>query len=397
MKKILILLITLSILIPFNISAKDEKVLTIDLSKYTSVYEMNLLDGSYYQHAYELNLLQKATENDIKYITNSSGKKLMTYDNDANPLAYLPSSYRILDGIGENDKIEYTVPLNNEALTPEQYKYDKVVLKFGPQDFSKEDYIIEVRPGYKLIEDYSYLATLIGAGNLSDILTCKMVYNFKSLSGKLLFTKEKGIRESENIIRIPSDVTKDDDIIYILTEEEKEELGNEFDKIIINFSGYDYNEEERTYIIDMHDIEQFDNLLSLYENYKLEKKFKTFITASLESPNGKKLAYLSADDVNLTNENMFTGILTAPTKIYDGVGEEDTIYYNIPDSSEIRTFLPSNYKRIIIKFIPEEKITPTKTNRTILVNPQTLNNLLIIFSVLIAITASTILIKKQNY
>ena len=324
----------------------------------------------------------------------------MTF-NDSNQGVDQLGPYRILDGIGENDTVEYVVSdeLKSQIELSEKYIYDKVIIKYGPQDFSKEDYVIEVRPGYKLIDDYSYLLLFGGSDLLANVIQVTTQSEIKSKSGKLLYTAKRSTLEPNNpVITIPANVTEEDDIIYNLTDEEKEKIENQYDKIIINFSGHDYSGETRAHITDMHDKEEEEDLLDLlYDNINIISKFQYNMKYYLETPNGKKLAYFPYDIIGDNITDVTIGFYEAPTIICDGIGEADTIYYNIPEQSELRSLLPSNYKRIVIKFIPEEKTTPNKPNKTIIVNPKTINNLLIIFGIILTISISTIIMKKQNY
>lgn len=399
MKKIIIFLISLSLLIPFNIKAKEEKVLTIDMSKYTSIDEMKLIEADHYHHLKEQNIIRTTVENNKVYFTNSSGKKLMENTNSSLPDEY--STYRILDGIGENDTIEYTITNDDKELfldrgVPKKYIYDKVILKFGPQDFSKEDYIIEIKAGYNVINNYSNLGNISMNGLFNNIIKIKEVTELRSLSGKILLNAETTIGDNSDSqkITIPSDVTKEDDIIYNLTEEEKTEFENEYDKVILNFSGHNYGTEARTIVLNMKEEDPAVTFNHLYENsYGFRNKLKLRVTNYINSLEGKKLAYITAELGAEEPDAFLSDFYEAPIIICDGVGEADTIYYNIPEQSELRKKLSSNYKRIIIKFIPEEKTTPNKP----IVNPKTLYNILIILGILLITSISTIIMKKQNY
>ncbi len=108
---------------------------------------------------------------------------------------------------------------------------------------------------------------------------------------------------------------------------------------------------------------------------------------SIENISGKEL--LRIDDTTNIED-----LLSQPLKIADGVGEADTITYSLP-GTEIGEYLPSNYKRVIIKFIPEEQASPEPTTPlNVLTNPKTFNNILGIVGLITIISLGTILTKR---
>ena len=348
MKKILILLISLSILIPFNISAKEEKVLTIDLSKYTSVYEMKLIEYAHFTMLIDQHVLNTITENNIKYITDNNGKRLMKITYINTPFRKEYTTYQILEGIGKNDTQEYTLTnqqkeeLLNKNIS-EKNIYDKVILKFGPQDFSKEDYVIEMKHGTNFMEDYGILLLRSLEEFLQNDIKSRSVIEIRNTSGKLLCVLEEEINAnpSSQKVEIAPNVTKDDDIIYNLTPAEQQKAGLESDKIIYNFSGSDYSNETNAYVIDMHDTNEINQALDMYMIVPgISNQMKCDMKIVFESLNGKKLAYLPLDITKAAQGQAYPEMINNNITVYDGVGEEDTIYYNIPDSSEIRTLLP---------------------------------------------------------
>lgn len=402
LKIFLIILMVITIL-PTRIWAEEsDKDIVIDFST------NNYLWGLSYIQIFGLTTLTDngvlKREND--YITNFEGKKLLIEDNEKRT--------KVVDGVGENDNIEYTITsedkeMSNGLLQP----YNKIIVKFGKSDHNETDFVIEVEEGKKIME----LPVLFieGGGGMADLIK-KGVFKvakeltIENINGKHLFTGNNLLDKShietsdhnyEN--NIPYNVTEDDDVIYIVTDESRaksveifgRDIFGDYNKIILNFSGKDYSNEATTtqiYNMNEYNFYNMDNNILAFFGY--ENIISSVIKVKIQSIEGKTLAYYSASMIGAYSRNDIVSQLNIAFKIPDDVGEEDTIIYELDD--ELKQIFPDNYQRLVIKFRKKAKENPVIPINDIIENPKTFNNILIVLGIIIMVIIGTTIPKLKD-
>lgn len=401
MKKILKLLFIILVaftILPIKTWAEEEgKNLVIDFSKITCEWDISMNQETGL-NILEYNGILRSLGEDISYLLNSEGKQLVKYQNN---------KIEVLDEVDESDNIEYTLTEEDyNNLTEYLPKYNKIIVKFGKANFDATDYVILVEEGKNFL-DFSEYANGGAAYDFprKGILNTAIMQFIQSPEGKTLFTLDSMFFDDANVtINIPNDVTEEDDITYLVTEEIRaksiEQYGDDrfdrYDKVILNFSGKDYsNENDRTLVINFHEMDLYnypDNLLNLLSTQNVIKMSGKL---SLQSLGGKDLAYYEITQ-DMAGANEFEMFSKWYVKIPDDVGEDDTIIYEFDD--ELREIFPENYQRLVIKFIPKEKESPAPPIDNIIENPQTFNNILIVLGIISIVLIGTIFpkLKKIN-
>jgi len=401
MLKALLVLLMVFTIFPTKIWA-EEKNIVIDFSKITCEWDISVIQEEGLGFLENNGILTRSNEDNSTYYSNSNGKQLITENRQNNKI-------EIADGVGESDNIEYTLTEEDKNSHKVLKSYNKIILKFGKANFDATDYVILVEEG-KSFYDFSE-SDLVGAMRIfpqKGILIFSEEVIISSLSEKKLFTYSLNMEDTNFKTNIPNDVTEEDDITYLVTEEAhaksreiySNDIFSNYDKVIVNFSGKDYsNETDTTLVINMSDFSQ-DSLSNndemIIEFLSIQNVIKMSKRLILQNLEGKDLAYyeLYLQEETLYVEDEYEYFSKLVVQIPDGVGEEDTIIYELDD--ELKAMFPENYQRLVIKFIPKEKENTTTPANSVLVNPKTFNNILIVLGMINLVLIGTIIPKLKR-
>ena len=401
MLKALLVLLMVFTIFPTKIWA-EEKNIVIDFSKITCEWDISVIQEEGLGFLEDNGILIRSNEDNSTYYSNSNGKQLITENRQNNKI-------EIADGVGESDNIEYTLTEEDKNSHKVLKSYNKIILKFGKANFDATDYVILVEEG-KSFYDFSE-SDLVGAMRIfpqKGILIFSEEVIISSLSEKKLFTYSLNMEDTNFKTNIPNDVTEEDDITYLVTEEAhaksreiySNDIFSNYDKVIVNFSGKDYsNETDTTLVINMSDFSQ-DSLSNndemIIEFLSIQNVIKMSKRLILQNLEGKDLAYyeLYLQEETLYVEDEYEYFSKLVVQIPDGVGEEDTIIYELDD--ELKAMFPENYQRLVIKFIPKEKENTTTPANSVLVNPKTFNNILIVLGMINLVLIGTIIPKLKR-
>ena len=408
--KIFLIILTVITILPTRIWAEEsEENIVIDFST------NNYLWGLSYMQIFGLTTLEDngvlKREND--YITNSEGKKLLIEDNEKRTI-------EVVDGVGEADNIEYTITSEDKEKSKGLLQpYNKIIVKFGKNDHNETDFVIEIEEGKKImelpvlfIEDGGGMLDLIKKG----VFKGAQELTIENINGKHLFTGNYLLDKSPIEIsdhncenNIPYNVTEEDDVIYIVTDESRaksvEIFGRDifgsdifdggYNKIILNFSGRDYsNEATTTKIYNMNEYNFYIEGNNILAFFGYENIISSVIKVKIQSIEGKTLAYYSTSMIDAYSRNGIVSQLNIAFKIPDDVGEDDTIIYELDD--ELKQIFPDNYQRLVIKFRKKAKENPVIPINDIIENPKTFNNILIVLGIIIMVIIGTTLPKLKD-
>lgn len=213
--KILVILLFVFMLIP-NVSAKEKEVLEIDFSKiYADLSNMTMDQSIGFYYLSELDDPAVYLDYDDENVTISDvNGKILLYTNE-NHL------YVLGDGVGEEDNIYVEIPEEDQ----DEAGYSAISVKFGPLKKLPDTYVIDLTKYSDWQELNPNEREVISFFNDKNLLNINDDYSvISSPKKKVLVNITYDDENYTSLYTIPENVTKEDTITYVLTEEDKNQF-----------------------------------------------------------------------------------------------------------------------------------------------------------------------------
>lgn len=409
MKKIFSLLIIIIMFLPVMVFAKEDKILEIDLNKNFSFSMLSYRDYGAFNFFVSKDKIRRTWTKNGTIFYLESGKKLC--DCDGNNNCVLSSDITEKDNFTymftNEDKeyigngcinssgglVLYDQIINDASKCSLLKEYDGIKASFHNQ--VESDFVVNVYGGEDVNSMPFVIAQAIFYDYFSDKLNAIMKYTISDSNDKVLskiaFNNYRFYTVLEDF-DVDNEYYSNEDIVCILTEEEKEKYNTSFDKVVLNYSGTSYSGNVLS--IDMTVNNRIDNEFYDYLSIFLDKKLVKLNASMYFKDKDDQTVYSGVDvtDAMISEnmEEMFNGIVL--------VDDNTTFTYDINNNVMLRRQIPDSYSRLIVNFIQKRENTDIFDNDkkadNIIINPKTYSRIIII-SILIMLLVSSLLINKR--
>ena len=274
MKKIISLFIVLFLFVFSSVIVKASNTnnkLVVELPS------NSVTEGQLYNNQTVLSVLAMElflNDNGEGVYTNLNDKQIIRVNTEDDKI-----SYELLSNVSESDCTfsitnEYREMLKNLFSIDPFSNYSSVVFKVKKMNYSNisENYVIDLT-NKKSSFEMNYLEYMIfvdNINNLGSLYNPKGEYKYKSLNGKVLFTKIETLDENMSTTNVTystgEDLSEEDDIVIELTDEIKNTIGGDLStcsNLVLKFSNSEY-QDENTCVFDYSNVN--DNNLTQYFN-----------------------------------------------------------------------------------------------------------------------------------